>query len=432
MIELLFISFQILFILTILIFSFYQLVDKLKINYFDLIEATSINLILILNLLLIFSLINIPSIYVILIICFVALVSLLSKLKNNLKFIKSNIINLIFLFLVIFIISINLATDLYLEWDAKFFWYFKTLNFYQNENIENLKNLIAPDYPHLGSYIWSLFWKYPLNINEFYGRIFYVVIYAVSIFSFFENLGIDKKIKILFIILTLITTYKYSYFAGLQEILVFSFILLATKFSFYISEEKNSNIQNKLIFYLLCITNVIAWIKNEGFIFMLILNFCLIISFKINYKGKIYLIFGSALILLFRFLFMSFFDLTFESSEFSKTFNLSSLNISDFFDDLKIITFYLMVNITRIPILLVCLPILAYIVFLDKENARIKMFIIFFSIISLIFIYVSFMFNFEDVEWQTRVGIGRVLLQFSGFYLLTIIFVLKKLKRQLP
>ena len=48
---------------------------------------------------------------------------------------------------------------------------------------------------------------------------------------------------------TLITTYKYSYFAGLQEILVFSFILLATKFSFYISEEKNSNIQNKLIFY---------------------------------------------------------------------------------------------------------------------------------------------------------------------------------------
>ena len=195
MIELLSISFQILFILTILIFSFYQLVDKLKINYFDLIEAASINLILILNLLLIFSFINIPSIYVFLIICFVALVSLLIKLKNNLKFIRSNIINLIFLFLVIFIISINLATDLYLEWDAKFFWYFKTLNFYQNENIENLKNFIAPDYPHLGSYIWSLFWKYPLNINEFYGRIFYVAIYAVSIFSFFENLDINKKIN---------------------------------------------------------------------------------------------------------------------------------------------------------------------------------------------------------------------------------------------
>ena len=42
------------------------------------------------------------------------------------------------------------------------------------------------------------------------------------------------------------------------------------------------------------------------------------------------------------------------------------------------------------------------------------------------------MFNFEDVEWQTRVAIDRVLLQPSGFYLLTIIFVLKKLKRQLP
>ena len=165
---------------------------------------------------------------------------------------------------------------------------------------------------------------------------------------------------------------------------------------------------------------------------MLILNFCLIISFKINYKGKIYLIFGSALILLSRFLFMLFFDITFESSEFSKTFNLSLLNISDFFDDLKIITFYLMVNITRIPILLVCLPILTYILFLDKENPRIKMFVKSFSIISLIFIYVSFMFNFEDVEWQTRVAIGRVLLEFSGFYLLTIIFVLKKLKRQLP
>ena len=56
-----------------------------------------------------------------------------------------------------------MANELEFGWDAKFFWFLKTINFYQNNDLLSLSKLPATDYPHLGVYIWSFFWKFPFN-----------------------------------------------------------------------------------------------------------------------------------------------------------------------------------------------------------------------------------------------------------------------------
>ena len=115
---------------------------------------------------------------------------------------------------------------------------------------------------HLGNLIWSLFWKFPFNYNEYFGRIIYVIIYLILIFGFFFNLKINKIKKLIFILLTIIITYEYALISGLQEILIFSLILIASKFAYYLFSEKNIINQTNLIFYILLITNACCWIKN--------------------------------------------------------------------------------------------------------------------------------------------------------------------------
>ena len=69
--------------------------------------------------------------------------------------------------------------------------FLKTLNFYQHNNVENLKNLNVRDYPHLGSLPMALYiGNFPFNYNEYFGRMSYVVIYLVSIFTFYFDLKV--------------------------------------------------------------------------------------------------------------------------------------------------------------------------------------------------------------------------------------------------
>jgi len=39
------------------------------------------------------------------------------------------------------------------------------------------------------------------------------------------------------------------------------------------------------------------------------------------------------------------------------------------------------------------------------------------------------MLSMEDVEWQVRVGLKRVMFESSGFYLLTIVYLFNKIKK---
>lgn len=423
--EIILIILQILFIIVIFSVSFLQLNKKISINSLGLIEKTSMNLIFTLNIFLLLSFSNINLNFLYFIFFFLNFIILLIyKIKNNKDYNFS--INFFLLFLITFLLSIDLAGNLYLGWDAKIFWYLKSLNFYENQSFENLKNIPAFDYPHLGSYLWHLFWKYPFDKYEYHGRIFYVFLYVFSILLFFENLRINKFKKIIFILSTIILTYSYTNFSGNQEILVFSLIIIATKYSFYLFYNDKKINRIEIIVIILGIANLLVWIKNEATFFALILIYTLLFTAELNRKEKIIFILGSLLIILVKLLIFWKFQMTLSSFEFDKTFN--EINLTGLINKTKIIIFYLVAYIIQIPIYLISALTIFFII-LNYKMDSLKLYILYFGLLNFFFIIIAFLFAMEDVEWQSRVGMKRVLFQTSGFYLISILYLIKKSKK---
>ena len=421
MTEIIKILIQILFILFIFSFPIALLENntRSKISAFSLIDKLSINLIFFINILFFASILNINSEYilypyVILIIFFY----FFNFRKFNFKNIKLDYYFLVLLFFII-LISIDIAHELYFAWDAQSFWFFKTLNFYQNQKFENLKNLPVFDWPHLGTYIWSFFWKFPFNGYEYLGRITYAFIYVLSIFSITEILKVSTYQKIIFAILLISLTYNYELFSGLQEIMVFSLILIASKFAYYFFEKQHKFKLLELTFILLAIANILCWVKNEGLFFIYFLIFCIFITKNLNLKIKILLIVGSLTIFCIKILVINYYEINFNTEHFElgETLNFEIFNL---FEKIKIISFYLLLYLTQVPIYLLTLPILIYTSFKYKMKDITK-FTLFFLILNLFFIYIAFLFKSTETELQIRFSMKRVLFETSGFYFLAIV-----------
>ena len=177
-------------IIFLIIFSF-PLTPKILNNSFNLngykfkiIDAHSLNIIFFLYLCLIVSFLNVNLELLFKSYLVVSIIYLFFSYKNfrfNLK--KENVI--LFFFFIIILISIffYIAQNLKLEWDGVNHWLEKVLIFFNSKHIEDLKNVTThPYYPHLGSYIWALFWKNSYLGYEYFGRFFYVYLYITSIF----------------------------------------------------------------------------------------------------------------------------------------------------------------------------------------------------------------------------------------------------------
>ena len=416
--EIISIFIQILFILFIISFPIIILNNNSKSKFyeFSLIDKLCINLIFLINVLFFASILNINSKYILYLYLFLIIFLYFFNFKKiNFKNIK---INYYFLILLLFIIliSIDIAHELYFAWDTKSLWFFKTLNFYQDQKFENLKNLPVSDWPHLGAYIWSFFWKFPFSGYEYFGRITYAFIYVLSIFSITEILKVSTYQKIIFAILFISLTYNYELFSGLQDIMVFSFILIASKFAFYFFEKKHKFELLELTFILLAITNILCWVKNEGLIFSYFLIFCIFITKNLNLKIKTLLIIGSLIILFIRILVLNYYEI-FNSDHFIESLDFKIFNL---FEKMKIISLYLSIYLTQVPIYLITLPILIYTSFKYKMKDITK-FNLFFLILNLSFIYIAFLFKSVESELQIRFSMQRVLFQTSGFYFLAIV-----------
>ena len=144
------------------------------------------------------------------------------------------------------------------------FLVFKTINFFQENSLVNLDKLPATDYPHLGTYVWSFFWKFPFNNYEYLGRIFYIFFYVICIFSFCELFKTNNVNKFILSSLIILMTYNHELFSGNQEILVFSLVLITTKLCHQILNNQKENQYLNIILILLSF-NAALWIKNEGF-----------------------------------------------------------------------------------------------------------------------------------------------------------------------
>jgi hypothetical protein len=423
MTEIIEILIQILFILFIISFPITLLKTNTKsiISAFSLIDKLSINLIFLINILFFASILNINSKYVLYLYAILIIFLYFYNLRKfNFRNIRIDYYLLILLSFVV-LISIDIAHELYFAWDTQVHWFLKALNFFQDQEFENLNNLPVSHYPHLGTYIWSFFWKFPSNSFEYLGRITYAFIYTLSIFSIIECLRVNICEKIIFAILLIFLTYSYELFSGLQDVLVFSIILIITKFAYYFFEKKFISNRLQLILILLGAANILCWIKNEGIFYAFFLLFCIFITNNLILKNKIALITGSLIIISLRIFIFNFYDMTLDPTlEFEKTLNFEFLL---FLEKIKIITFYLIIYFSQNPIYLLTIPVLIYMAF-KYPLKNITKFVIYFLILNFSFIYIIYLFRAVEVEVGMRHNMLRVIFQTSGFYFLAIIILI--------
>ena len=130
-----------------------------KLSFFD---SYIINILLILNSLLILSFFEIKILHICFILYSLAILNLFYVKK---EFFTKEITIIFFSIFFILIYFFQISAYPYLEWDASVNWIFKVLNFYNNNSFENLKNLPGViEYPHIGTYLWAIFWKISFNI----------------------------------------------------------------------------------------------------------------------------------------------------------------------------------------------------------------------------------------------------------------------------
>ena len=424
MTEIIKILIQILFILFIFSFPITLLKNntKSKISAFSLIDKLSINLIFLINILFFASILNINSEYVLyLYVISIIFLYFFNFRKFNFKSIKLDYYFLVLLFFII-LISIDIAHELYFAWDVQGHWFLKALSFFLDQKLDNLKNFTFADYPHLGTYIWSFFWKFPLNSFEYLGRITYAFIYVLSIFSITECLKTRVYEKIIFAILLISLTYSYEIFSGSQDVLLFSLILITAKFAYYFFEKKLVPNRLQLILILLGAANIICWVKNEGIFYALFLLFCIFITNNLILKNKIALITGSLIIVSLRIFIYNSYNIELNPSvfEFEKSLNFEFLLI---LEKIKIITFYSIIYLSQNPIYLLTMPALIYITF-KYPLKNITKFVIYFLILNFSFIYLTYLFMHSETELLARVSMKRVIFQTSGFYFLAIIILI--------
>ena len=429
MIEIYYIIAQILFILGIAYFPVILSENNVYFNSlkFNLLDKLSINLIFFMNLLFLTSILNIKTYSILYIYFFIIILFFILNFKNfNFNKIKVNYF-IISLLIFIFLISIDIADQIFFSWDTKTNWFFKTLNFFQNQDIENLKGFNNFDYPHLGSFIWSFFWKYPFENYEYLGRIFYVFLYVLSIFSISNCLRLEIYEKIIFSILLISLTYNYKLFSGLQDVLIFSVILLFSRFSFVIF-QKSYKINNTLIILIMLgIFNILCWIKNEGIFYGLFLLISLAITYSFSRRDKIFILFGVIIILSLRLFLFKYYntELNPEYFEMNKTLEF---DLTLIFYKLKTITFYIFIYLSQNPIYFLTIPLLIFITF-KYPIKNITKFVLYFLILNVVFIYFTYALKMIEVELLIKASMVRVIFQTSGIYFLIIVIYINNYAR---
>tara|TARA_Y100000591_G_scaffold160087_1_gene137741 strand:+ start:339 stop:1637 length:1299 start_codon:yes stop_codon:yes gene_type:complete len=427
MIEFLAILFStLIFFLTISVplkkFFYFKLID-FETNIFD---YYTINLLVFSNILLYLSILKFSISSIIIIMSTLIIFNLLLFLKSIKKKILdfNNLIFLTFFLLILFILSINIAGNLTLGWDAQTIWFPRAINFYNGLNFTEISNYARmPEYPFFGSLGWAFFWKLFYFDKEYFGRIFYLLIFLVSIFNISDLFKISMIKKIFFSLILILLIYDYWHFRGFQEILIFSFLLIISKYLYYIICEGKTDI--RYLFIILISSNLIIWTKNEGIIFSFLIYLILVIFSKFSLKIKVVncVIFIS--IVFFRFFIFQSNELTVglqDTFDFKNIFGIFFENLS--VSNLKIIFINLILTIFKFPIILISL-LISLVIFLSKIQLKKIQFLYFYLFLNVGFIFVTYLSTTLDINFMVVTGLNRVFFESSALYVLFGLFYLK-------
>jgi len=417
---------QILFlylVFTITIFLPINIFSKnLYFKNFASIDLATFNLGINLSILLFFSFLNYsikiiqPALMVVYFILFIFI-----YYKNAKIFIKT-FASFMPIFLVFFILSLDVANKLYLGWDAKFFYYIKSLYFFENKTFINLTEFEAHRYhPHFGSYIWAFFRKISIIDFEYTGRLFYLFMFSFSIFYLIDSKK-NTLLNYLFYFLIVALFYEYEFFSGLQEILLFSILLIISKYLFKITK----NPQEIYLYFIIVFSNLMLWIKLEGLIYLLILSFIINFLLKIKFEKKLKLSILFVSIYLVKVLIYYLNDLNLDAQPSYNFEYFSFITFSLIFEKIKFITiwlfYYAFNNIFFISGVFVIL-----LTNLTKNNSLYFRIIKSYFLMIICFVYFAYILRDQDIVYAIRTTMDRLIMTSSGFFIYFILIEINKI-----
>jgi len=211
--------------------------------------------------------------------------------------------------------------------------------------------------------------------------------------------------------------------------LIFSLFILITK-EFYLSLDKNNhnNLSGFLIIILSCLS--MSWIKSEGMIFALLFLCIYIFSLKSNLKRQLIASFSLIIIIALKLIYSNSIDLnsSFQSGNY-EFFNIE--NFTDYvkFERILLIVKYFIFGIFQNLIFL--LSILAGLLLIkNRIEINILKYYLLFLIFYSFFIFCAYIFTNLPLEFHLKYSVDRLFFQISGFFIISLIIIYKKLYKK--
>ena len=383
-------------------------------------EISSLNLLLILNIIWFSSVIDIRKIYTFLVILSFLTINLTIFLHdlNKKNLFKNESVSYLLIFIITFLISIIIAHDLFFSHDVRLFWFEKTIIFY-NDLFVTSDDTIKPEYPHFGTYLWAFFWKFSFLDYEYFGRIFYAFIYTFSIYFLINKIKFKKNfIKYFIFIFIIFLNFKMKWFDGRQDILLFSFNLFA--FAFLHELIFNKSKQTIHVVGFLLTINLLIWIKIEAMLY--IFSYFIVIFYYIKGHRRFVILSSIIFLLSIKFIFYEHYNIEahIHRDVFASNFFTYILSL-DYLERVPQVFFWYFVGIIRNPILLLSI-IFLFFIFLENKKYFIKhIYLFFIYLIISIGIFFVYTITTYDFPFHMIGSFGRVFLQFSMIFLIPIL-----------
>ena len=399
--------------------------EKNSLKFFD---AHALNIIFFIYFCLFFSFLNVDleilfKFY--LIFAVILLLMNFNRLKDEIK--KDDYFKLCIFFIVTISIFFSLAQNVKLEWDG-FFWIEKALIFKNGLSIEELKKTEPSNYPHLGSYLWAFFWKNSILKLEYFGRFFYAYFYVVAVIIIF-NISVFKNRNLLILIslIFILLTYEPYLLSGYQEYLIFSCLLISSRFIFLIDFNEFKRI--KLLYLTIFILYLNCWFKDEGLVYFLIFSIPLIFLLNVQYQKKIIFFLSIPALV--------YVQLILENNLIGVS-NLTGLNTLDenllALADINIlvtkifkIIYHILIAFIKHPIWLLILSSIFIFVLKNFNFEKIIKYFLICLTLNFGFIFAIFL-TFPNLDFMLRLALDRLLFQTSGLYLILIIILMNNLR----
>ncbi len=408
-----------------LFFIIFIIVLFLPLNIFEekkysrglsVLDKSSMNLAINLNFLLLISFLNYPLELIQPILLVFYSLFFLFNCRNQLLQIKNFLIKIIPLFIIFFILSVNISGELFLGWDAKYFNYIKTLYFIEDKTIFDLNAHKANVYhPYFGSYLWAFFWAISPTDTEYFGRLFYLFLFSYSLF-FVSQIAENKIINTLIFIFLIFIFYEYKYFSGLHEILIFSFLVLISKFFYEVLKSKDYI----YIILILLFSNLFIWIKAEGIVYFLLVLFLFTLIKRISIKTKFLIFLTLTLLYFVKIIVFDMANIGLNSQ--GHIYNLeylANLKIEVFLHKIFNISiwfaYYVLTNIFFITFILV---IIFEFLYAKKKQTELNYNKLLFFYLAYILVYIFAAYVLRDMEiiYAIRTTMDRLLMTASGFF----------------